>query len=129
MPMSESVLQMQLSRDPIFLQRLQYLMLQQARVVKAEAQSTAFHAQRSQYATSVLNNAMMATQQASGTIVGGPNLIGTVDITDNGIVTTAADAAILSQVATYWDTLAGVDSGAQAAAAAAAAAMPPVVQG
>jgi len=112
MPMSESVLQMQLSQDRIFLQRLQYLMLQQARTVKAEPQTTPFHAQRTQYATNVLSNSMMATQQAAGTVVGGPNLIGTVDITDNGIVTTATDAAILSQVATYWDTLAGVDTGA-----------------
>jgi hypothetical protein len=112
MAMSESVLQMQLARDPLFLQRLQYVMLQQARTVKAEAQSVPFHVQRSQYASAVLNNAGMAAQQAAGTIVGGPNLIGTVTLTDNGVTTSATDPAILSQVATYWDVLAGVDSGA-----------------
>src|SRR5262245_27612998 len=112
--MSESVLQMQLSRDPIFLQRLQYIMLQQARTVKAEPQNTPYHTQRTSYATVVLNNALMAASQAAGTIVGGPNLIGTVEITDNGVETSATDAAILSQVATYWDVLSGVDTGAPA---------------
>lgn len=114
MPMSESVLQMQLAQDRIFLQRLQYIMLQHARTVKAEPQSTPHHLQRSTYASMVMNNAVMTTQQAAGMIVGGPNLIGTVDVTDNGIVTSATDPAILSQVATYWDTLSGVDTGTPA---------------
>ena len=112
MALSESVLQMTLSRDAIFLQRLQYILLMEARTVKAEPLTTPYHAQRSSYATSVLNNATMAAQQAAGTIVGGPNLIGTVDITDNGVTTSATDGAILSQVATYWNVLAGVDTGA-----------------
>lgn len=112
MAMSESVLQMSLARDPIFLQRLQYSMLQEARSVKAEALTTPYHDQRSRYATSVINNPAMAAQQAAATVVGGPNLVGTVDITDNGVVTTASDPAILSQVATYWNVLAGADTGA-----------------
>jgi hypothetical protein len=108
---SESVLQMQLAQDRVFLQRLQYLMLQHARVVKAEAQNTPYHAQRSTYATQVLNQPLSAASNAAGIIVGGPNLIGTVTIEDSGVVTSASDAAILSQIASFWNTLAGVDSG------------------
>lgn len=108
---SESVLQMQLARDQIFLQKLQYLMLQQARVVKEEPPDVPYHPQRSAYATTVLNQSVMAAQNAAGIIVGGPNLIGTVTIEDSGVVTTASDAAVLSQIATFWNTLSGVDSG------------------
>lgn len=52
----------------------------------------------------------MMVNQAAYTIVGGVNLIGTVELTDNGVETTAADAAIFSQIATFWNALAGVDS-------------------
>lgn len=109
MPMSESTLQMSLAKDPAFLNRLNYLMLQMARGVKEEPGSTPYHYKRSLYASNVLNNSAMMVSQAAYTIVGGINLIGTVDITDNGVETSATDAAIFSQVATFWNTLAGVD--------------------
>jgi hypothetical protein len=110
MPISESSLQMQLARDPAFLNRLNYLMLQHARTVKEEAADIPYHYKRSQYATNVLNNSAMMVSQAAYSVVGGINLIGTVEITDNGVETSAADAAIYSQVATFWNVLAGVDS-------------------
>jgi len=110
MPMSESTLQMELARDPAFLNRLNYLMLQTARGIKEEAPSTPHHAKRSSYATSVLNNSQAMVQQAAYTVVSGPNLLGTVEITDNGVETSASDAAIFSQISTFWDVLSGVDS-------------------
>jgi hypothetical protein len=110
MPMSESTLQMELARDPAFLNRLNYLMLQTARGVKEEAANTPHHAKRSAYASSVLGNSQQMVQQAAYTIVGGINLLGTVELTDNGVETSANDAAIFSQVATFWNVLAGVDS-------------------
>lgn len=110
MPMSESTLQMMLARDPAFLNRLNYLMLQHARTVKEEAKETAHHTKRTNYASQVLGNSQMMVQQAAYTIVGGVNLIGTVDLNDDGVTTTATDAAILSQIATFWNVLAGVDS-------------------
>jgi|SRR5688572_1415122 len=110
MPMSESTLQMELAKDPAFLNRLNYLMLQTARGVKDEAKETPYHQKRTSYASQVLNNSAAMVAQAAYTIVGGVNIVGTVDITDNGVITTADDAAIFSQVATFWNILAGVDS-------------------
>lgn len=110
MALSESTLQMMLAKDPAFLNRLNYLMLQEARTVKNEAVETPYHYKRTTYATQVLNNSAMMVAQASYTIVGGINMIGTVEITDNGVATSAADAAIFSQVATFWNVLSGVDS-------------------
>jgi len=111
MPMSESTLQMQLAKDPVWLQRLTYLMIQEARIIKAEGLRTPYHAERTKYASTVLSNAAMAAQQASSVIVGGPNILGTVDLADNGITTSATDAAILDQVSLFWNTLAGIDTG------------------
>jgi hypothetical protein len=112
MAMSEAFLQMQLAKDPNFLTRLSYLMAQQARVVKDEPLSTPQHTSRSNYATTVINNPSGMATQAAVTIVGGPNLIGTVTLEDAGPVTTASDAAITSQIATYWTALSGADSAA-----------------
>lgn len=110
MPMSESTLQMMLARDPAFLNRLNYIMLQVARTVKEEDAATPHHQKRTAYATSILGNSQMMVGQAAYTVVGGVNLIGTVELTDNGVETSATDAAILSQVSTFWNALAGVDS-------------------
>lgn len=111
MALSESSLQMRLAADPFWLQRLTYTMLQVALEVKAEGLRTPFHVERSRYASTVISNSAMAAQQASGLVVGGPNIVGTADITDNGIVTTATDEAIHAQVTSYWNVLSGVDTG------------------
>jgi hypothetical protein len=116
MALSESTLQMMLARDQAFLNRLQYQMLQVATEVKAEAVETPYHAQRTQYATTVINNSMMAGSQAAGLVVGGPNVKGTVTLEDSGVVTTCTDAALFAQVSTLWNVLAGVDSGTPAEA-------------
>lgn len=110
MPLSESSLQMMLAKDPAFLNRLNYLMLQTARGVKEEAGDTPYHFKRTTYASQVLNNSAMMVAQAAYLIVGGVNLIGTVELSDNGVVTSANDAAIFSQIATFWNALSGVDS-------------------
>lgn len=109
MALSESYTQMWLARDPAFLNRLQYLLVQQARVVQDEPSGTPGHAQRRTYATSVMNNPVSAALQAATAIVGGVNLIGTVTIADNGPTTSATDPAILSQIATFWNNLSGAD--------------------
>jgi len=108
--MSESTLQMQLARDPAFLERLNYLMLQTARGIKEEPADTPYHQKRTAYASQVLSNSAMMVSQAAYTIVGGINLVGTVQLTDNGVETSANDAAIFSQVSSFWNILAGVDS-------------------
>jgi len=85
-------------------------MLQTARGVKEEAPETPHHVKRTNYASQVLANSALMVAQAASTVVGGINMLGTVDVTDNGVETTATDAAIFSQVATFWNLLAGVDS-------------------
>lgn len=106
--MSEGFLQMLLAQDANWLKRLQYLLVQQARVVTDESADTPEHAARSSYARVVINNPAGAASGASVMVVGGPNLVGTVTLEDAGPVTTASDAAVLSQIATFWNTLAGV---------------------
>jgi len=101
---------MLLAKDPNFLTRLQYLMVQQARVVKAEPLITPQHQARTNYATTVINNPVSAANGAAPMIVGGPNVIGTVTLEDAGPHTTATDPALLSQIATFWTALSGADS-------------------
>lgn len=108
--MSEGFLQMALAKDPNFLTRLSYLMVQQARVVKDEPLNTPQHLARTNYATSVINNPAGMTTGAAVMIVGGPNLIGKVTLEDSGPVTTATDPEITSQIASYWTALSGADS-------------------
>ena len=110
MTMSESTLQMMLAKDPAFINRLNYLMLQEARTVKEEAADTPYHQKRTSYASQVISNSQMMVLQAAYVIVGGVNLIGTVELNDDGVTTTATDAEILSQIATFWNALSGVDS-------------------
>lgn len=108
--MSEGFLQMTLAKDPNFLTRLSYLLVQQARVVKSEDPATPQHTARSNYATAVINNPSGMTPPAAVMVVGGPNVIGTVTLEDSGPVTTATDAALTSQIATFWNALSGVDA-------------------
>lgn len=110
MAMSEGFLQMTLAQDANFLIRLQYLLVQQARVVKDEPLSTPQHLARSNYATAVINSPAGMAPSAAVMICGGPNLIGTVTLEDAGPVTTASDAAITSQIAAFWTALAGADT-------------------
>ena len=67
---------MELARDPAFLNRLNYLMLQTARGIKEEDAETPYHAKRTAYASNVLDNSAMMVQQAAYTIVGRTNLLG-----------------------------------------------------
>lgn len=107
----ESSTQMQLVGSPAFLQRVAYLMVQQARTVKAEPLNTACHASRTNYATAVINNPAGMAQVAAVALVGGVNLIGKTSGTAPNATSSATDAEILSQIATYWSHLAGCDTG------------------
>lgn len=108
MAMSESYLQMLLAKDPAFLQRLAYVMVTVARTVQAEATTTPGHTTRVQYANAVITMPPQYAGQAATTVVGGPNVQGTVTLEDAGIVTTVTDAALFSQVSSFWNNLAGV---------------------
>ncbi len=111
-PIETSVNQMKLAADVDFLPRLQYALVMQARVVLAETGIGATHAARAAYARQVISQPDNIARVAAVMIVGGVNLIGTVTVDGAGkATTTVTDAALLSQVATYWNALAGVDSG------------------
>jgi hypothetical protein len=112
--MSEAFLQMQLAKDPNFLTRLSYIMVQHARTVKDEPQETPQHLARTNYATTVINSPQSAASNAATMICGGTNLIGTVTLEDSGPVTSVTDPALLSQVATFWTALSGADTTAPA---------------
>jgi len=108
-----SLTQMSLAKSAQFLDRLQYSMAQVAVTVKAEALTLKCHDKRSVYADQVLADPLSKARQAAPTVVGGTNLIGTVvtNADPNKIDTSATDAAIFSQVSTFWNPLSGCDSG------------------
>lgn len=107
MAMSQSYLQMLLAQDPDFLRRLQYLMVQTARVVQEEDPTTENHQQRARYASQVISQPQSMSMQAATLVVGGPNMVGKTTLEDVGPVTTANDAEIFSQINAYWNVLAG----------------------
>jgi hypothetical protein len=107
-----SVNQMKLAVDVDFLQRLQYNLVTQARVVLSETGIGSTHAKRAAYAANVINSPENFARVAAVMIVGGVNLTSTVTVDGTGKATSSVtDAALLSQIATYWNALAGIDSG------------------
>lgn len=113
--MATSDTQMLLANDPGFQARLQYVMQQQARTVLAETSVGATHPARANYAKLVISYPSEYANKAAPMIVGGTNLLppnATTTVNADGTVTTdCTDASLLSQVATFWNALAGIDSG------------------
>jgi hypothetical protein len=109
--MPESTTQMQLVSSPLFLNRMQYLLAQQARTVLTEASNTAHHTRRAQYASDVVNSPASKAASAAVLVVGGVNVINTVIGSAPNFDSSATDAAMLSQIATFWNALAGIDTG------------------
>jgi hypothetical protein len=99
-----------LGNDGAFRQRVRILALQQAAVVYAESGATTGHGIRKTLALSLIQHPELADQLAS-TLATRTNLVASnvsYDFNAGQIVTDATDAAILSQLATDWDLLAGV---------------------
>ena len=109
--MPQSTDQMVLVASPVFLTRVQYLLGQQARVVLAETGVGTTHAKRAAYAALVIPGVSSYAPQVAVVLTGGVNLIGTVTGTGLTADSSASDAAIISQIATFWNQLAGIDSG------------------
>lgn len=110
--MAESNTQMTLVTSPVFLQRVQYLAVQQARVVLAETGVGTTHAARATYAKSVVASPASRAAEASVMLVGGTNLIGpAISGTSPNVDSAVTDAALLAQIATFWNALAGIDTG------------------
>lgn len=109
--MAESNTQMALVESGVFLSRMQYLLGQQARVVLEESGIGTTHAARARYAQRVVSQPAVEAPNASVLVVGGVNLIGTVTGSGDTADSSATDASILSQIATFWNQLAGIDTG------------------
>jgi hypothetical protein len=107
-----AILQMQLAHDSSFLNRVQYLMTQDAIAVLTEVNTTPSHNLRVQLAHQVLSNPGQAASAASVAIVGSVNLVAadTTVNADGTVTTDATDAAILAQIATLWNSLSGVST-------------------
>lgn len=108
---NQSTDQMVLASSPVFLARIAYLAAQQARVVLSEAGIGGTHAKRAIYAGLVIANITSFAAVIAVTIVGGVNVIGTLTGTGLTADSSATDAALLSQIATFWNALAGIDTG------------------
>lgn len=109
--------QMQLVNSVQFINRLQYLMSQYAKVVLNEAHTFPFHTARAYHATRVVQNpAAMAAAAAiliSGENIAGAVIVGTV-ITDpiTGLKdSSASDTALTNATVDLWNTLASIDTG------------------
>jgi len=111
MAISPSALANLLGRDQDFIGRVATTLCVQATTVLAETGVGATHAQRAQYARIVVQNPTNAANLAAPYLAGSTNIIGTITIEDSGVATSVTDAALLSQIATSWDILAGIDSG------------------
>ena len=99
-----------LSSDGQFRARIRELVLQICAQIYGEDPATASHTARVGFAEKVLQSPGMADQLAS-ILVTRTNLISstiTYDWANQAVVTDASDAAILSQLATDWNLLAGV---------------------
>jgi len=111
--MAQSTDQMTLVSSGLFLNRMQYLMVTQARVVLAETSVGSTHAARAAYAKQVVLSPSAFAAVAAVMVVGGVNLLPPATITGSGdnADSSATDAEILSQIATFWNQLAGIDQG------------------
>jgi hypothetical protein len=109
-----ALLQMALSNDPSFIQRIQFLLTQEATVVLAEVNTTPNHVLRVQYARQVIQNAQQAAIAASVTIASSTNLVAANTTINPGspitVTTDATDAAILAQISALWNALSGVST-------------------
>lgn len=98
-----------LGNDSSFRNRVMSLALQLAQnQIYSEDVNTVNHTQRVNYARTVING---GGGNIPNIISNGPNLIAsniTYDFTDGHIKTDATDAAISSQISSYWNMLAGV---------------------
>lgn len=99
-----------LAQDVYFRQRVRTLVLQEAAVIYAESAGTTGHAARVAFALKLIQSPSLAEQTAE-VIATRTNLTASnvsYDFARRAVITDATDAAILSQIATDWNLLAGV---------------------
>lgn len=118
MAVEVSTKQMALVRDSAaggFMERLQAMLTVVARTVLSESGGTAHHQGRAVYAQRVLASPVQAAQVAAPVVVMGVNLTSTTtyDEPTKKATCTATDAQLESQITTFWNSLAGLDTPGQ----------------
>jgi hypothetical protein len=109
--MSDSRSEYLLAQSPAFQSRCAMTMCDVATTVLNETGVGDTHAKRAQYANLVLSNPNAMAAGAAMTIAQSANVKGTIAITDDGATSSVTDAALLSQISSLWNVLAGVDMG------------------
>ena len=105
--MAASDLRKRLANSTNFLGRIEVMLAEEAKAIKAESTGTVNHAARAAYADQVLLNAATHALRWSPYIVGATNVAGTITANDDGTVSSSViDAALLSQIATDWNVFA-----------------------
>src|SRR5262245_13930913 len=115
MAVEQSVAQMALTRDTGpggFMERATTLMALVAGSVLTEAANTAFHQPRAFYAQKVIERPQQAATQVGPILVMGVNITSTTTYNDTtkAATCTATDTQIQSQIQTFWNTFAGIDT-------------------
>jgi hypothetical protein len=102
---------MKLASDQNFLKRLTALLVQEAEVVATEPESVEHHEERRQLAQAIITNPTGMGQSLAPSITNATNLVAantTFNFEADATETSATDGEIRSQIATLWNTLAGV---------------------
>jgi hypothetical protein len=116
MAVEVSTKQMALTRDTGpggFMERVQALLVKvAAQDILLEPATTPYHQPRAFYAQKVMATPQQAATQAGPAVVMGINVIATTtyDEATKTSVCTATDAALESQINTFWNALAGLDT-------------------
>lgn len=103
--------QMALATDANFQKRFTSLLVQEALVIGAEAESVPHHQQRRQLADKVIQNPPQMAYTLGPTITNATNLVAATtsyNFEAGAVETTADDAAIRSQINSLWNVMAGV---------------------
>lgn len=103
--------QIALAADPHFVKRLAALLAAEALVVAAEAGTVPSHDKRRTLAQQAIDQPIELARGLAIVIANSTNLVAATtsyDFSASAIVTDATDAAIRSQIASLWNTLAGV---------------------
>jgi hypothetical protein len=111
MAISTSRLASLLGVDADFIARVAIVLCDEATTVLAETGVGETHAARAAYANRVIQSPSFVAVQAAPFLAQTTNVIGTITMEDTGVVTSVTDAALLAQIASSWNTLAGIDTG------------------
>lgn len=111
MALSTSRLASLLGVDQTFIARVAEILCDEATTVLNEQGVGVTHEARAAYARRVIAGPPTAAQQAAPFLAQTTNVVGTITFEDNGIQTSVTDPALLSQIASSWNVLSGIDTG------------------